>query len=136
MALPSCGMHRRQLLGAAGEELAVTHLTGAGLQVVDRNWRTSVEGVRGEVDVIALEGTTLALIEVRTRRGAAAGTAAESVGRDKRRRLRRLAGLYLQHLSVQGRPHHGPVRGDVITVHAPVGPAHPTTVLTHLRGVW
>ncbi len=124
-------MHRRQLLGAAGEDLAVTHLTSAGLQIVTRNWRTSVENIRGELDVVALDGRTLAVIEVRTRRTATAGTAAESVGWEKRRRLRRLTGLYLH-----ANPHHGPVRGDVITIDVPVSPGHPSTIVSHLRGVW
>ncbi len=90
-----------------------------------------MEGVRGELDIIAVEGSTLALIEVRTRRGDRAGTAAESVGRMKRLRLRRLAALYLQ-----ANPHAGPVRGDVVTVTVVGEVADPQTVVEHLRGVW
>ncbi|MGI9017675.1 MAG: YraN family protein [Euzebya sp.] len=124
-------MHERQLLGATGEELAAKHVTDQGLEVLDRNWRTSVEGVRGELDLVVRDGETVALIEVRTRRSHIAGSAAESVGSDKRRRLRRLAALYLQ-----SHPHPGPVRGDVIAVHVPVAVTDPSTSIVHLRGVW
>ncbi len=124
-------MHQRQRLGSDGEQLAADHLTRAGLLVRDRNWRTSVEGVRGELDIIALDGPTLALIEVRTRRGTSAGTAAESVGRMKRLQLRRLAALYLQ-----AHPHTGPVRGDVVAIAVAGDVGDPMTVVQHLRGVW
>ncbi|BBZ14583.1 YraN family protein [Mycobacterium branderi] len=41
----------RAQLGALGEQLAVDHLTGLGLQVLDCNWRCRY----GELDVIAVE---------------------------------------------------------------------------------
>jgi putative endonuclease len=125
-------MHDRQHLGAAGEDLAAEVLTAAGLDIRHRNWRTSVEDVRGELDIVAVDGSVLAVVEVRTRRtGRAGGTAAESVGPAKRRRLRRLAGLYLQ-----AHPHAGPVRGDVVTVEVVDRVGEPGTRVQHLRGVW
>jgi putative endonuclease len=124
-------MHQRQILGAAGEQLAADTLAAAGLIIRDRNWRTSVEGVRGEIDIVAVDGTTLVLVEVRTRRTGSAGSAAESVGHTKRRRLRRLAAVYLQ-----ANPHRGPVRGDVVAITVADGVDDPLTVVDHLRGVW
>jgi putative endonuclease len=125
-------MHQRQRLGAAGEQLAAEHLTRLGLVVRQRNWRTSVEGVRGEIDLVASDGGTLVLVEVRTRRrGRGTWSAAESVGREKRRRLRLLASLYLQ-----AHPHDGPVRGDVVTVEVDEVVGDAGTRLVHLRGVW
>lgn len=124
-------MHQRQLLGAAGEDRAARFLTARGMEVVQRNWRTSLEGVRGELDLILRDGPVLAVVEVRTRRGEVAGTAAESVGWDKRRRLRRLAALYLQ-----ANPHHGPVRGDVVTLQVVDDVDADDTLIRHLRGVW
>ena len=124
-------MHDRQQLGVAGEALAADLLTAAGLTIRDRNWRAAVDGFRGELDIIAMDGQTLALIEVRTRRTRRAGSAAESVGAAKRRRLRRLAALYLQ-----AHPHSGPVRGDVVTVEVADAVRSPATTVTHLRGAW
>lgn len=128
-------MHPRQQLGAAGEDLAAAHLTAAGLEVRHRNWRTSVEHVRGEVDIVALDGSALVLVEVRTRTAGTAqvGTAAESVDAAKRRRLRRLRALYLQ-----AHPHEGPVRGDVVTVEVadPAAVAPTSARIVHLRGAW
>jgi putative endonuclease len=125
-------MHDRQRLGAAGEDLAAEVLTAAGLDIRHRNWRASLEDVRGELDIVAVDGAALVLVEVRTRRtGRGGGTAAESVGPAKRRRLRRLASLYLQ-----AHPHVGPVRGDVVTVEVVHHVGEPGTRVRHLRGAW
>ncbi len=128
-------MHGRQRLGAAGERIAADHLRSSGLLIRDRNWRTSVEDVRGELDIIAVEGPTLVLVEVRTRTDTGTAAATASVGWAKRRRLRRLAAVYLQQ-----HPHDGPVRGDVVAIAigggTDAGAAAPVTVVRHLRGVW
>ncbi|WP_370327924.1 YraN family protein [Euzebya sp.] len=122
-------MHRRQRLGATGEDLAAAHLTAAGLTIRHRNWRVSSDGVRGELDLVAVDGETLVVGEVRTRSSRVAGTPAESVSWDKRRRLRRLAAAYLH-----AHPHHGPVRGDVVGIELPPDSGSPR--IRHLRGVW
>jgi putative endonuclease len=53
----------------------------------------------GEIDLIAEHEGTLVFVEVRLRRGAAAGAALESVARIKQARLRRLALEYCAALS-------------------------------------
>lgn len=122
-------MHKRQRLGAHGEDLAADHLSSVGLQVVQRNWRTSLEGVRGELDIIALEGRTLAVVEVKTRTSSHAGTAVQAVGWAKRRQLRRLTTLYLAD-----HPHPGPVRGDVVTLDWENRSGR--WRIRHMRGAW
>ena len=124
-------MHRRQLLGRQGEDLAVAHLRDAGYEILHRNWQATGVGLRGELDIIARHGGVLAVCEVKTRRSHRLGTPAESVGHDKRRRLRRLTGAYLQ-----AHPHPGQVRGDVISVDVGSDVAAGDTVVAHLRGVW
>jgi putative endonuclease len=131
-------MHERQRLGAAGEDLAAAHLTAAGLDLRHRNWRAAVDGVRGELDLVAADGDVLAVVEVRTRRvprglraGEGEALVAGSVGRAKRRQLRRLTALYLQ-----AHPHPGPVRGDVVTVVVADRIGDDRTRVEHLRGVW
>lgn len=77
--------------GVRAEELCAELLARAGLRVLARNWRCRF----GEIDLIAEERGTLVFAEVRLRRGAAFGGAAESVSAAKRARLVAAAKLYL-----------------------------------------
>lgn len=122
-------MHPRQRTGRWGEEQAAQLLRASGYEVIDRNWRFSGDGVRGELDLIASRDGVLAFVEVKTRTSDRFGAAVDALDADKRRRLRRLVGAYLAL-----RPHAGPVRGDVVTVTVRVGGAEPE--VAHLRGVW
>lgn len=124
-------MHRRQILGREGEDLAARHLTDAGYAILDRNWQATDVGLRGELDIIARHGDVLAICEVKTRRSHRRGTPVDAVGYDKRRRLRRLTAAYLQR-----HPHPGPVRGDVISIDVADAITAADTVVVHLRGVW
>ena len=112
-------------LGQAGEALAVAHLQALGYEVVCRNWRTSLGGLRGELDVVARDRQTLVFCEVKTRRGVVAGERAlAAVDGGKQRRLRRLAASYLA--ATDG--HRGPVRFDVIAVAWPPSGGQPRLV--------
>src|SRR5688500_10776868 len=91
-------------LGRLGEDLAARYLEQAGFRIVARNWRTSVVDVRGEVDVVALDGPTLVFCEVKARRSVV-DDAFAAVTWSKQRQLRRLAGLFLAQAS-----HNGDVR--------------------------
>ncbi len=82
----------RQSLGAFGEKYAVAHLTRAGYRVVATNARVG----RGEIDIVAWDGPTLAFIEVRTRRGTSFGTPEESITARKAERMARLAYQYME----------------------------------------
>lgn len=77
--------------GARAEELCAQLLRRAGLRVLARNWRCRL----GEIDLVAEEGGTLVFAEVRLRRDARYGGAAESVTAAKRARLIAAARLYL-----------------------------------------
>jgi putative endonuclease len=122
-------MRTKSLLGRAGEHVAVAHLQRAGLQVLTRNWRPSGVGLRGEVDIIAREGPTLILCEVKSRRGTAAGGPLPAVTPRKLVQLRLLAAAYL----AAANPPTTAVRIDVIAVTWPPGGGRPH--LDHLRGV-
>ncbi len=91
--------------GRAGETLAAAYLTLAGLEVVARNARLA--GV--EVDLLAREGRTRVLVEVKLRGRADYGGAACAVDARKRERLRRAA---LALMAAEG----GPVRVDVVAL--------------------
>ncbi|MBU6244916.1 MAG: YraN family protein [Actinomycetales bacterium] len=117
-------MRRTAALGRYGEDVAAAHLQAAGMVVVARNWRCDA----GEVDIVATDGSTLVICEVKTRSGVHFGTPTEAITPRKLRRLRHLAFRWLE---ANGR--HAPlVRIDVIgVVQAPTG----APVVEHLRGV-
>ena len=82
----------RRDLGAFGERLAAAHLEAKGYRIRARNFRCR----EGEIDIVAEDGDCLVFVEVRTRRGDAFGTPAESVTVAKERRLLTVARAYLQ----------------------------------------
>jgi putative endonuclease len=112
-------------IGAYGERVAALALTGAGMVVLDRNWRCP----SGELDIVARDGNTIVFCEVKTRRGGGFGYPVEAVGYAKVRRLRALASLWL----VAHPDTRGEVRFDVVSVWPQ--PAGPATV-EHLRGAF
>jgi len=73
----------RKDAGLAGEAAALEFLTGKGLQLLLRNYRCR----GGEIDLVMLDGATLALIEVRLRSDIRYGGAAASVDTRKQKRL-------------------------------------------------
>jgi putative endonuclease len=108
---PHAAPDPRQALGAAGEELAATHLTRLGYTVVDRNHRTRW----GEIDIIAHVRKTLVFVEVKTRRASArAGSPFDAVDRRKQAQVRRMAAAWLAQ--VTDRPRAEDLRFDVIGV--------------------
>lgn len=98
----------RQRLGQAGEQMAADLLAGKGYQIVARNWRS---GRSGEIDLVAQDGPTLVIVEVRTRRGLVYGSAEESVTSAKQARLTALAEAYSASVGWQG-----PLRIDVVAI--------------------
>ncbi len=118
-------MAEKDRLGAWGEDLAVTHLRAAGMTVLARNWRCA----HGELDVIAVDGSTIVFCEVKTRSGLGFGSPAESLVPAKVRRIRRLAAAWLAEAG-QG---WSELRFDVISVLRLPG-AEP--VVEHLRGAF
>lgn len=97
----------RKGLGATGERLAAHYLQEKGLAILARNWRCPL----GEIDIVAQEGEVLAVVEVKTRRGRAAGTPEQGVTPAKQARLCALAEAY-----VEAEEWPGDVRIDVVAV--------------------
>ncbi|WP_199423837.1 YraN family protein [Actinotalea solisilvae] len=117
-------MRAKDAVGRYGENVAASYLAAAGWQVVDRNWR----GRAGELDIVALQGDELVVVEVKTRSGDGYGHPAEAVTHAKLARLRRLAAEWLAGHDLHPRS----VRVDVIAVRtARRGPA----TVEHLTGV-
>jgi putative endonuclease len=106
----------RQLLGDRAEAIVAARLCETGMRVVARNQRTSE--VRGEIDIIAVDGGALVFVEVKAlRAGALAGPERPvlAVGPRKQRKLRSLAIAWLRdHDGFV--PPHGTLRFDVVGV--------------------
>jgi putative endonuclease len=98
-------MGRAQDRGRVAEQIAADCLAYEGLEVVERNAR--IAGV--EVDILAREGATWLVVEVRARSRTDYGGAGATIDRGKRERLLRAArGLEQQGCTL--------VRIDVVTV--------------------
>lgn len=102
---------RNRAIGRFGEALAARHLHELGLVVLDRNWRCRF----GEIDIVARDGTTLVVCEVKTRSSERYGGPFEAVTDRKALRLRRLAGEWLAAHDVTP----SAVRIDVVSVLVP-----------------
>lgn len=114
---------QRKALGEYGERLAARHLQGQGLAVLDRNWRCR----DGEIDVVAADGHTLVVCEVKTRSSTRYGTPMEAITAEKAARLHRLGRSWARAQSRW----YDEIRVDVVTVL--VGRGSPT--LDHVTGV-
>lgn len=77
-------------IGQIGEDMAAKYLSKAGYKIIERNYR--IRG--GEIDIIALEGSTLVYIEVKTRTSHQFGLPEESVTISKINFLIRAAKFY------------------------------------------
>jgi putative endonuclease len=119
-------MRASDALGAYGERVAAAHLVDAGMAIVERNWRCDI----GEIDILARDGDTLVVCEVKTRRGTEYGTPLEKVTAAKAERLRRLAARWMAARGV----HPGDVRIDLVGV---VRPRRGRAQVEHVRGaIW
>jgi len=84
----------RRETGDRAEALARQFLQAQGYRVVTNNYHCRY----GEVDIIAEDGETLVFVEVRSKRGTAFGSAAESITTTKQHRLRLTVETYLSKL--------------------------------------
>ena len=109
LAAPGAQCSSREI-GNKGEDIAVRYLEREGMEILERNWRC----LFGEVDIIALDGDTVVLVEVKTRvsRDDQDTLMPElAVGNRKRGKYQKLALIYLAK-----RPQYDSVRFDVAAV--------------------
>lgn len=78
-------------LGAEAEDRAAEYLAHRGLRPVARNFRCR----GGEIDLVMRDGPVLVFVEVRARKGAGFGGAAESITATKQARIILAARHYL-----------------------------------------
>lgn len=108
---------RARRTGVRGETYAYWYLRRQGYTLVARNF--TLAGVKGEIDMAAYDGATLAFVEVKTRTPSAPGSATpeEAVNWEKRRNLVRMAQAFLRarHIDSSG------CRFDVLAIEARAG---------------
>ncbi|MBV8639153.1 MAG: YraN family protein [Candidatus Eremiobacteraeota bacterium] len=93
--------------GQRGEDAAATFLESHGYRILARNYRTPT----GEADLIALDGRTLVIVEVKRRDGRRYGSALAAVDYKKRATLRAVADDFAQIAAPGAR-----IRFDVVAI--------------------
>ena len=117
-------MRTKDELGKRGEALAARYLEDEGLRVIDRNWRCPL----GEIDLVAVDGATLVVVEVKTRSSEAFGHPLEAITPGKLERLYLLASRW-------ARAHDLRFSGFRVDAVAIVDDGTGQPVLEHLRAV-
>ncbi len=115
----------RQLRGLAGEHEAMAFLTACGWSIEAHRFRLG----RHDLDLVIRRGPMVAFVEVKTRRSAAFGIAAEAVGWRKQRTLARVAELWRLRF---GRP-GDTYRFDLVSV---VDAGGGRVTVEHLPDAW
>jgi putative endonuclease len=112
----------RKELGAAGEELATQFLLKQGYRILARNLKSKY----GEIDILAADGQTTVIVEVKTKSSTLYGLPSEMVAWKKQQKLRLLA------TDLATRQHLVDYRIDVIAILLLPG-SQP--VIEHLKSV-
>ncbi len=102
--------HAGRASGRRGEDLAHRFLRREGYVIVARNYRLPTG--EAEADLIAWEGDTLAIIEVKSRAGEDFGPPERAISEEKRRHMLRVAREYARKTETPWER----VRFDVVTV--------------------
>ena len=84
-------MAKHYNLGIKGEEVAANYLAGLGYKIIERNWRHR----KDEIDIIALDGRFLVIVEVKTRSTDVFGDPEEAVNITKQKFLIRATEEYI-----------------------------------------
>ena len=95
-------------VGKKGEGLADEFLRKNGYKIVENNFRNKY----GEIDIIAIDGKTLAFVEVKTKTSDKFGPPKMAVGLKKQRQISKTALAYL----TQKRLNDHPARFDVVGI--------------------
>jgi len=80
----------RQIRGLWGERTAIGYLVSCGWDIEAHRFKLG----RHEIDLVARRGSTVAFVEVKTRRSVALGSPVESVGRQKQCIIAKVASVW------------------------------------------
>lgn len=89
--------HNKQQ-GKYGEDLACKFLAGLDYEITERNFL--IRG--GEIDIVALDGETTVIVEVKLRGGDDFGSAVESITTSKLRSLVKTTKFYALEKNIKG----------------------------------
>ncbi|MEA5003075.1 MAG: YraN family protein [Christensenella sp.] len=117
-------MMDRQAIGKAGEDFTCDYLKKCGMKILARNYRAK----KGEIDVIARDGSTIVFVEVKTRSSSAYGTAGEAVTYRKQQMVARTAQWYIMQNHIK----ESDFRFDVAEVSA----SGPELTMNYLRNAF
>ncbi len=84
-------MNEKHKIGDFGEQTVCEYLEKKGYKIIKRNFYCRV----GELDIIALDGATIVFVEVKTRKSANFGRAAEYVDYKKQQKIIKTALYYI-----------------------------------------
>lgn len=93
--------------GRDGENLAVDYLEGKGYQILERNWRSGHK----EIDIIAMDGDEMVVVEVKSRKSLDFGDPDIAVGVMKQRMLIFAAEAYISYHNLDVE-----VRFDILSI--------------------
>jgi putative endonuclease len=102
------------LIGEQGEDAAFFHLRSLGYTITARRWRS--QRLPGDLDLVAWDGPTLVVFEIKTRTVRDFAPAETQVDEGKRRALRRMTASYLAQFPEADR-RRIPIRFDVLSVY-------------------
>jgi putative endonuclease len=106
------------LVGERGEDAAFFHLRALNYTVVARRWRS--ERLNGDLDLVAWDGSTLVIFEVKTRSVRGFAPAELSVDEHKQDTLRKMASAYMRQIPELHRQ-SVMVRFDVVSIYLDSG---------------
>ena len=99
-------------LGKWGEDIAVAFLEEKGYRILERDWKSG----HHDLDIVALDGHTLVIVEVKTRRNRLFGDPEEAIDYKKRRSLASAINHYVKLHSCSC-----DIRFDIISVVGMIG---------------
>lgn len=102
-------MYERHVLGKKGEEFAVNYLQNIGYTILEKNFFCR----QGEIDVIALDGNYIVIIEIKSRTNEEFGLPSEAVTKIKLKHMLKAATYYLYTRNLE----NANVRIDVVEVY-------------------
>jgi len=111
---PASRLPPHLITGLRGEQAALFHLRRLGFTIVAQRWTTPK--LRGDIDLLAWDGPTLVVFEVKTRTARDFAAPETSVDRAKERQLRLMAHAWLRQLPREHRE-RVPVRFDLLSVY-------------------
>jgi putative endonuclease len=100
-------LDKRKELGRTTEDEACVYLRGLGYRIIERNWRSPF----GELDIIARDGDSLVIVEVKARTGSTFGGPEGALSAAKRERIVTATRAYLAASDAQL-----PLRFDLVAV--------------------